>query len=60
MSEMGFRRILKSGVFQWPWPTSHGLAIITGAAGGGGGGALCIQRLNFLAQMAATAARQRK
>ena len=49
MSGMGFRQILESGVFQWLWPTPHGLAIITGAAGGGGGGggAFCMQGLNL-------------
>lgn len=46
---MGLRWIHESGVFEWPWPTEHGLAIITGAAGGGGGGggAICIEGLNL-------------
>ena len=49
MQTTGLKRILKSGTFEWPWPTAFGLAIITGAAGGGGGGggALCIQGLNL-------------
>lgn len=43
------RRIVDSGIFEWPWPTPLGLAIITGAAGGGGGGggAFCIEGLNL-------------
>ena len=49
MRETGLRRIRKSGTFEWPWPTSHGLIVVTGAAGGGGGGggAFCIQGLNL-------------
>ena len=49
MRETGLRRIVESGTFEWPWPTPHGLIVMTGAAGGGGGGggALCIQGLNL-------------
>ena len=40
--------IVETGIFVWPWRTSLGLAIISGACGGGGGGggAVCIQGLN--------------
>ena len=49
MAGFGLRRIVESGTFVWPWPTSRGLVIVTGATGGGGGGggALCIQGLNL-------------
>ena len=47
MAGLGLRRIVESGTFVWPWPTSRGLVIVTGATGGGGGGALCIQGLNL-------------
>ena len=38
MQEIGFRRIVESGVFVWPWKEPQGLLVIRGAAGGGGGG----------------------
>lgn len=37
MQTRGYKRIVKSGVFEWPWTESHGLLFIVGAAGGGGG-----------------------
>ena len=49
MQTIGHRRIVKSGVFEWPWTESHGLLFIVGAAGGGGGGggAFCLEGLNL-------------
>ena len=49
MLKKGFRRVIKSGVFVWPWTESHGLLVIVGApgGGGGGGGAFCLEDLNL-------------
>ena len=49
MTGARLRRIDDSGIFEWPWTASSGLAILTGAAGGGGGGggALCWEALNL-------------
>ncbi len=49
MQTRGHRRIVESGVFEWPWKESHGLLFIAGAAGGGGGGggAFCLEGLNL-------------
>ena len=49
MPNTGFGRIVESCVFEWPWTSSHGLLVITGASGGGGGGggALCLEGLNL-------------
>ncbi len=46
MLKKGFRRVIKSGVFVWPWTESHGLLVIGGALGGGGsgGGATSVKR----------------
>ena len=38
MKAGGFRRIVESGDFEWPWQVARGLMIISGASGGGGGG----------------------
>lgn len=49
MQATGHRRVVKSGIFEWPWTESHGLMLIAGAAGGGGGGggAFCLEGLNL-------------
>ena len=38
MQDAALERITESGSVEWPWATSAGLAIVTGATGGGGGG----------------------
>ena len=47
MQDAALERITESGSVEWPWATSAGLAIVTGATGGGGGGACCLEGLNF-------------
>lgn len=32
-------KVVESGTFSWPWPTSFGVAVIHGGGGGQGGGA---------------------
>lgn len=51
METAGIKRIDKSGTYEWPWATTRGLAILSGAAGGGGGGggASCKDGLSFIA-----------
>ena len=53
MQEIGFRRIVESGVFVWPWKEPQGLLVIRGAAGGGGGGggAFCLEVATELASL---------
>ena len=46
MQDGALGRVSPSGIFEWPWATPAGLAIITGASGGGGG-ALCLEGLNL-------------
>ena len=38
MRKSGQSLIVETGIFEWPWHTPFGLAIIAGACGGGGGG----------------------
>lgn len=40
MDAAGIKRIDKSGTYEWPWATNHGLIVICGASGGGGGGGM--------------------
>ena len=49
MQKAGQSLIVETGVFEWPWHTPLGLAIIGGACGGGGGGggAFCIEGRNL-------------
>lgn len=49
MDAAGIKRIDKSGTYEWPWATNHGLIVICGASGGGGGGggAFCKDKLNI-------------
>ena len=37
--EQARAKVVESGTFSWPWPTSFGVAVIHGGAGGQGGGA---------------------
>ena len=49
MTEPRFVRIEESVVFNWIWPGTSGLLVISGGCGGGGGGggAFCLEGLNF-------------
>lgn len=44
MEALEHRLIAESGKFEWPWPTTSGIAVVTGGAGGGGGGGAAPQK----------------